>query len=324
MKEPGEVVMSNPQSVFQLACQIHDSLGIPVFPVKISYHPDTGKWEKRPLSKWGTGSGNPRELVWQGANAVGVPMGLRSGLIAIDLDDYKKGSQAGVWLRGHKIPATRIHGTASGGRHMIFRLPDGMDFGNHAPDVAGLDIRGSGGFIVWADMGGHYSALVDTVPAVLPESICKELSSRKKTASGPHVTDANLPNFEPVDTTRLVQKLDVALSAIADPGLLSRFEGCTVGLKDKSRSGMDMSLAALLAARGFDFNEIVQTLLEHYQHGTAGRDGWTRKTERAARRCAAQAIQKQTSKETAQMDLLIRTVEQSERLQGLNRRPSNG
>lgn len=280
--------MHDLQTAFTLAVTIHETHGVPVFPVRIAH--EEGSWHKKPLVKWGSISGDPAETVWNGANAVGVPMGSRSGLITVDLDDYKEGAGADRWLHGHNVPLTRTHGTASGGRHLIFRLPKGATFGNRAPDVTGVDIRGNGGFIVWGDVLGRYTVLRDCPPAPLPESLWAELLALQGSSPSHGLADADIPALEYVDTAALVAKLEAALASFANRSLSMRFQGSKTGLKDKSRSGMDMSVAALLAACAFSFSEITEVLLLHFQHGTAQRDGWSATTVRAAKRCAARAL----------------------------------
>lgn len=283
-------VMKHEPSIYQLACRMHDAHTVPVFPVRISKD-EHGKWHKQPLVRWGSIPGDPRDVVWHGANAVGVPMGRRSGLITIDLDDYKDGSEAELWLKGHDLPPTRVHGTTSGGRHLIFRMPDGCDLGNHAPDVTGLDIRGNGGFIVWADVPGRYSVLEDRPPSELPVPVCQELQALKTVSRTETISDAEVPDFGYVDPRAVEMKLQKLLQHPDSQALRRRFEGDVAGLKDTSASARDMSVASLLARSGFSFDEIVQVLLEHYPHGTAVRDGWNERTERGARRCAFRADQ---------------------------------
>lgn len=303
----GDAQMTEHPTIFQMACALYDATGLPVFPVLL-YQKGNGRWEKKPLARWSRVTGDPRDALWQCANAIGVPMGHRSGLIALDLDDYKDGAEANQWLKMHKVPRTRTHATASGGRHLIFRMPKGLHLGNRAPAVKGLDIRANGGFIVWADLVGRYCVLDDSAPALLPDSICAELYALQTPRSGREFSDANLPDYRPVNSDELQRKLDVVLSDVSDEILRARFAGNPTGLKDTSRSAIDMSLASLLAIRGFDFSEIFQTLMEHFHHGTAERDGWCPKTERAAMRCAARAVQNQADKTEAQLELLRQTL----------------
>ncbi|WP_213544974.1 bifunctional DNA primase/polymerase [Vannielia litorea] len=281
--------MSDRPTAYQLARAIHQEHGIPVFPVALS-QTETGKWRKMPLVKWSQVSGDPREVIWRGANAIGVPTGQRSGLYVIDLDDYKPGSESADWLADHKLPETRVHRTASGGRHMIYRLPSGIQLGNRASVVPGLDTRGNGGMFVWGDTDGHYSVLNGRAASELPRDVCEELKGDKDNDDGP-VLDTAIPALGYVDMIGLRQKLTSAFNRRSGGSLRDRFEGSVADLTDSSASGRDMSLAGLLAHRSFGFDEITLILLTQFPHGVAARDGWDDRTERLAKRCAYRAIQ---------------------------------
>ena len=164
--------MADRPTAYQLAADLWDRSGIPSFPVLLAQDED-GKWLKKPLVKWGgvTRDTHPSEFNWGGANAVGVPMGRRSGLFAFDLDEYKPQSAASEWVKKHGLPPTRTHGTTSGGRHLIYQMPPSLSLGNSAPKVHGLDVRGDGGFIVWTDTLGRYSVVDDRAPAALPQLV---------------------------------------------------------------------------------------------------------------------------------------------------------
>jgi hypothetical protein len=282
--------MTDQHTCYDLACEIHDRFGIPVFPVRISWNEEKQKWDKSPLVRWTQVSGDPNDVPWDDANAIGVPTGKPSGLFVIDLDTYKPGTEAEDWVSARDLVTTRTHRTASGGKHLIYQLPKGADLNCSGAPVAGIDLRGSGGFIVWADTEENYRALDDRMPVELPTSVYEELKARQN-QGGKVISDANVPAFVPVDDAALGEKLAEALNNPKAFSLRKRFAGDAAGLKDISASGRDMSMAALLAHQGFTFDEIVQVLLEHFQHGTAARDGWNSKTERAAKRCAYKALQ---------------------------------
>ncbi|MEL6799865.1 MAG: bifunctional DNA primase/polymerase [Pseudomonadota bacterium] len=281
-----------------LARERAEQWGVPCFAVNLEQN-NEGKWNKTPLQKWSkiTASGvfrdpdvddDKNDWAWRKATAVGVPMGARSGLIAIDLDDYK-GKAPQEWLKAHGAPETRVHGTASGGRHLIFELPDGVDLGNQSPaDVNGLDIRGSGGYIVWADTLGRYTVIEDLDPAPLPDSIAQELLELSAAAGSMRLDDRELPKWRPqdVDEQATVEKLRLCLARVNDTVFYRRWHGDTRGMRDVSASAFDMAMASMLTGRGFDYHQIVGLLLEAFEHGAAYRD----QDERAAMRCAFRAI----------------------------------
>ena len=98
--------MSNRPTAYRLADQLHEELGIPSFPVLLAQD-EAGKWQKRPLVKWGgvTRTTGPGEFNWRRATAVGVPMGSRSGLFAfdLDLDSYKPKTKAAQWVQAQGL-----------------------------------------------------------------------------------------------------------------------------------------------------------------------------------------------------------------------------
>ena len=90
---------------------------------------------------------------------IGGAMGRDLRLLAIDPDVPKQPGDAdglAAWnalVAEHGgIPATHAHETPSGGRHYIFRMPEGLDLGNRegALKGTGINVRGSGGYLIMA------------------------------------------------------------------------------------------------------------------------------------------------------------------------------
>ena len=103
------------------------------------------------------------------AALIGVPMGADVGLFTVDLD-IKGGAPGLEWLAAnkHRLPATRIHGTPSGGRHLLFRWPHGRQLRNSVSKIApGVDVRASGGYVCSPPSGG-YSVVDPAMPAEAP------------------------------------------------------------------------------------------------------------------------------------------------------------
>lgn len=95
-----------------------------------------------------------------GASMIGVPTGRASGLIAIDVD-IKEGRDGRQWLDENRdaLPETRTHRTRSGGLHLLFVVPDGVEIRNSASKVApGIDVRGEGGYIIIPPSPGYLIA----------------------------------------------------------------------------------------------------------------------------------------------------------------------
>jgi hypothetical protein len=78
---------------------------------------------------------------WPGAN-IGVATGY--GFFVVDSD----GPLGAAWLEGVELPDTLTARTARG-RHLFFRLPDGVTVANSTSKVsANVDVRGVGGYVV--------------------------------------------------------------------------------------------------------------------------------------------------------------------------------
>jgi hypothetical protein len=87
---------------------------------------------------------------WPGAN-IGVPTGGRSGVLALDVDPDKGGEESLTLLEDSHgaLPETRTHSTGSGGRHYLFKYPEGSGIRNSTSKLAeGLDVRAEGGYII--------------------------------------------------------------------------------------------------------------------------------------------------------------------------------
>lgn len=83
---------------------------------------------------------------WPEAN-VGLHCG-GSGLLALDLDQYKEG-YSGSSLLNPDDTETVTNLTGSGGTHLLYTMPDGARYSNATGNLpAGIDVRGHGGYIV--------------------------------------------------------------------------------------------------------------------------------------------------------------------------------
>lgn len=145
------------------------TMGLPVFPCG----PD-----KKPVCRGGFHSATMepediRRLFKQpGAALIGVPTGSRSGFVVIDVDAEEDPAIDGrIWLDEIEgsLPRTRRHATRSGGSHLLFRVPEGVELRNTAGKIApGVDVRGEGGYIIHPPSDG-YTVEDDAEPAEMPE-----------------------------------------------------------------------------------------------------------------------------------------------------------
>jgi Bifunctional DNA primase/polymerase, N-terminal/Primase C terminal 1 (PriCT-1) len=174
--------------------------GQPIFPVK--------KNAKIPLTLHGfkDASSNPEQIEsWHrefpGCNW-GMPTGEVSGIVVIDLD--AKHPESFEWWREqqdiHGIVDTREVATPSGGGHLYFQAPKGLELRSTASQIApGVDTRAKGGYVVIppSSIDGHpYEVISDAPASPLPDWLLAvwpkvgQRSSREYHSSGQGATDS--------------------------------------------------------------------------------------------------------------------------------------
>ena len=81
---------------------------------------------------------------------VGIVTGKSSGIVVVDIDPKHGGTKEAVDALAGVDTHTREHRTRSGGFHLIFRYPDGVEhIGNSVGRLGpGIDVRADGGYIV--------------------------------------------------------------------------------------------------------------------------------------------------------------------------------
>jgi hypothetical protein len=140
--------------------------GMPVFPCGSS---------KQPLTEHGfhDASSDPEQIKQWWTRypdaLIGIPSGARFVVVDIDLQH----KEAQEWYGRANLPATRIHITRSGGRHIFFQPHDGVrcTAGNIWKHV---DSRGIGGYVIWWPAYGL--AVLDAgVLAPVPDWIVRQL-----------------------------------------------------------------------------------------------------------------------------------------------------
>ena len=120
--------------------------GRPVFPVKL---------DKSPLTPHGFTDATTDEMQvrrwwvkWPDAG-IGMPSGVRTGLVVLDVDPRHRGDESLEELvKEHgPLPGGPVARTGGGGRHLYFAHPGGI-----VPSVVGfrpgLDVRADGGYVV--------------------------------------------------------------------------------------------------------------------------------------------------------------------------------
>jgi hypothetical protein len=169
----------------------------PVFPCA-----SAGERVKRPLTAHGLydASRNPaviREWWRHWPNAfIGLPTGNAIGAAVLDIDvkdDHANGFDSLDALGFAILPDTPMAHTASGGLHLYFALPAGVEIRNTAGASGsgigpGLDWRGQGGYVIAPSPGSGYAwdplSNLDTVllaavpPALLPKQPERSVEAR--------------------------------------------------------------------------------------------------------------------------------------------------
>lgn len=189
----------------QIAVNTARLLNIPVFPVRekdYSYTVEkSGKTRvlnaKSPYTRTGfkaaTKDQKEIDAFWFNYPnaAVGVPTGLHSGLLVIDIDDGNGKNGEATWAT-HKfeLPPTVQTRTMSGGRHLIFKVPLDLPIRSSAGKVFGpnIDVRCGGGYVIWAGTKmekGNYSFIEGHSPdevsfAEVPPHILNFFIKQKK------------------------------------------------------------------------------------------------------------------------------------------------
>ena len=167
--------MSTPESD---AAVTYTNLGLYVFPCA----PD-----KRPLVKWKTAATNDpstAQQMWEHwpSAMIGMACG-PSKIVAIDIDVTKGkdgwGTIDALMLELGELPGTRTSQTPSGGSHMLFRVPPGIDLSNSVEKLgSGVDIRAGWGYIILPPSSngeGAYVWTCDVKTALLPDKWIERL-----------------------------------------------------------------------------------------------------------------------------------------------------
>ena len=144
--------------MLEIALSVARGLGLPVFPC-VEKCDTKGKVSKQPYTRNGFKAATRDEAQirkwWtQFPNAmIGVPTGKNTGPVAIDIDQSEDKNGEGSFAKlGIDDPETCQTLTVSGGRHIIFKYPDGHRLRNSVSGKLGqhIDIRGEGGYVIWA------------------------------------------------------------------------------------------------------------------------------------------------------------------------------
>ena len=152
--------------------------GFAVFPVQ----------GKRPLVAWRNDSSSDPAVVsgmgWDAATGIGVDCG-KSGLVVVDIDDLDAIPDLAEELGWDPVTdETLISRTGRGGMHLFYRAGSTEVKNSASRVVQGIDIRGSGGFVVIPpsqhESGNAYQWLTHHDPAPIPERMVELFNYREE------------------------------------------------------------------------------------------------------------------------------------------------
>lgn len=217
-----------------------------------------------------------------------------SALVVIDLDlakpDHDSAVAPGEWQRGSitsglevlaaladqvgdAVPETYTVATASGGRHLYFTAPDGVDVRNSAGRVGPtIDVRGEGGYVVAAgsrirDRAGRdgsatdmrlrgYRLLDPRPPVRLPSWLTAAVCATRRQ------DDGWAPDRRPLvaGQKHAVENSSDGYGAAALRGEVARVRSAPVGRRNHTLNAAAYSLGQLVAAGVLDQNRTVEAL----------------------------------------------------------------
>ena len=154
---------------------------------------------KRPLVAWRTESSSDPTVVsqmgWDAATGIGVDCG-KSGLVVVDIDDLDAIPELTDKLGWDPTKDdTLISRTGRGGVHLFYRAGSTEVKNSASRVVQGIDIRGSGGFVVIPpslhESGKTYEWLYEYDPAPIPERMVELFNYREERVVEPTVSVAH-------------------------------------------------------------------------------------------------------------------------------------
>ena len=189
-----------------------------LIPVKLTVN-DDGKLEKMPVMKWAAAPIPEKDILKKltGRSVNGLAFDLkRSGLVVIDVDLYKDECNWSDWLAetGNAIPMTWMVKTGSGGHHLIFSNPDGIQLRGNIGGVAAVDIKSAGIEIIPPSYVGRHQydwltgpEEMEFGPAPIPQWLIDECGKGTDEQDSPQKLLAALGMREPEENVEILDRL---------------------------------------------------------------------------------------------------------------------
>jgi hypothetical protein len=213
---------------------------------------------------------------------IGLAMGAGSGMFAVDIDGAAGAtSLASLESKHGDLPAT-LEAVTSNGRHLLFKLPSGIEIRNSASRIGeGIDVRGNGGYLVVAPSihpsnaryqwkGGHRPDQIDAADA--PAWLIDLVRKKEPAPSAPIGYSDGNGRMDAYASAALANEL--AAMASAREGRRNHqlnetaFKlGTLVGAGMIERSTVEAALAGAAAAAGLDRIETERTIKSGIESG---------------------------------------------------------
>jgi bifunctional DNA primase/polymerase-like protein len=242
--------------------------------------------DKRPLTEHGLKDATTDPAIiskwWADQPEANIGLAMGDGLFAVDIDgEAGAASLASLEATHGRLPGT-VEAVTSNGRHLLFKLPSGVEIRNSASKIGeGIDVRGTGGYLVVAPSihpsGARYQwkggNRPDQIDAADAPAWLIELVRRREPApvSATGLSDGN-GRIDAYASAALANEL--AAMACAREGRRNHqlneaaFKlGTLVGAGMIERGTVEAALAGAAAAAGLDQIETERTIKSGIESG---------------------------------------------------------
>lgn len=177
---------------------------------------------------------------------IGVPTGPASGFDALDLD-CRHGAADWEAANAQRLPATRVHQTGSGGRHLLFQCDPRLR--NSAGRIApGVNVRATGGYVIVPPSTG-YTVINELLPEPWPGWLLEPGLALPKDKPRPISSGAYVPASDARHEGYRVS-------------ILANVRKAADGQKHQALRNAALALGGIAEAAGFSDDEAVSWLMD--------------------------------------------------------------